>query len=264
MNSCLYRCRVAHKRDKPKRHSFSYPTFVFCLDLDETSALERTLTFFSQNRGNLYSLQDRDHLDQGQPSLKENVVCFVRTQGIQDEIGRVELVTNLRTWGYVFNPVSFFFVYQTDGALLACVSEVANTFNEQKLYLVDRKTENASRLQQSHDKLFYISPFSDLDTQLHFDLHEPDQRLKLVITESDSEGTYFYSSLSGKRVPLTNAALLKYTLRFPLMTLAIMAAIHWQALRLALKKVPYFKKSHRPDLQTDKHLYIKPKQRPSA
>lgn len=259
MNSRLYRCRVAHKRDKPKQHRFAYTTFVFCLDLDELSEVEKKLTLFSQNRRNLYSLQDRDHLDQGQPSVKENLVSYLRTQGVAEEIGRIELVTNLRTWGYTFNPVSFYFVHRPDGTLLNCVAEVANTFNEQKLYLVDQQSAKAGRLKQSHDKLFYISPFSLLDTKLNFDLQAPEERIKLSITESDADGTFFYSSLSGKSIPLTNGALFKYTLRFPLMTLTVMYRIHWQALRLALKNVPHFKKANRPDLQTDTRVYIKPK-----
>ncbi len=259
MNSCLYQCHVAHKRLRPKQHRFAYSTFVFCIDLDELQLLEKSLIFFSLNSRNLYSLQQGDHIDQGKASLKQNVVSYLRSQNVDGEIGRIELVTNLRSWGYVFNPVSFYFVYAPDGELLSCVAEVANTFNELKLYLVDKFDGSGNRLKQSHEKLFYISPFSDLDTKLNFDLRQPGDRLKLAITENDSEGTYFYSSLTGSRIPLTNTKLFSYTLRFPFITLGIMFAIHWQALRLALKKAPHFKKSHRPDQQRDTHIYIKPK-----
>ncbi|MDQ8198573.1 DUF1365 domain-containing protein [Pelagicoccus enzymogenes] len=264
MKSCLYRCRVAHKRKRPKRHRFAYATFMFCLDLDELDTLRKRLTLFSLNSRNLYALNDRDHLDQGEKGIKANVLAFLRNKGMQQKVGRIELVTNLRTWGYVFNPVSFYYVYADDGSLLCCLAEVANTFNEQKLYLVDRFEPSGNRLRQSHRKLFYISPFSDLDTQLHFDLHRPDEHLRLAITESDAEGTYFYSSLSGKRIPLTNTNLLRYTLRFPFITLQVIAAIHWQALRLALKKVPHFKKAQHPERQTETRTYIKPKSKNSA
>ncbi len=259
MNSCLYRCRVAHKRKRPKQHSFAYSTFVFCIDLDELDLLRKSLTLFSVDSSNLYALHQRDHLDQGAPSIKENVISFLRSKGVESKIGRIELITNLRTWGYIFNPVSFYFVYDPNGKLLSCVAEVANTFNEQKLYLVDQRGNRENRLQQSHEKLFYISPFSDLDTQLNFDLHSPGERLKLAITENDSQGTYFYSALSGHRIPISNTTLAGYTLRFPFLTLGVMFAIHWQALKLALKKVPYFKKAHRPDQQVDTRIYIKPK-----
>lgn len=264
MRSCLYQCRVAHKRLRPKRHSFAYSTFTFCIDLDEIDALHRSLKLFSANRRNLYALHNRDHLDQGQSSIKENLRSFLNSKGYHHEIGRIELVTNLRSWGHVFNPVSFYFVYALDQSLALCVAEVANTFNEQKLYIVDQSSTSPQRLQQSHDKLFYISPFSDLDTQLNFDLHQPDQRLKLAITENDAAGTYFYSSVSGKRIPITDTALAAYSLRFPFLTLGVLFAIHWQALRLALKKVPHFKKAHRPDLQTDTRTYLKPKPKRSV
>ncbi|MDQ8185047.1 DUF1365 domain-containing protein [Pelagicoccus sp. SDUM812002] len=259
MNSCLYRCRVAHKRERPKQHRFAYSTFVFCIDLDELQTLENSLKLFGLNALNLYALHDRDHLDQGEASIKENVVAFLRTKGMNAAIGRIELVTNLRTWGYVFNPVSFYFVYSPEGSLLSCVAEVANTFNEQKLYLVDQFTNKENRLKQSHEKLFYISPFSDLDTKLNFDLQKPSERLKLSITENDTQGTFFFSSLTGVRIPITNTKLLAYTLRFPFLTLGVMFSIHWQALILSLKKVPHFKKSHRPDQQTETRPYLKPK-----
>lgn len=264
MNSRLYTCKVMHKRERPKHHRFTYPCFIFCIDLDEVDLLERQLTFFGYNKRNLYSLRDSDHLDESKGCTKENLKAFLRSKGVHQRVGRIELVTNLRTWGYVFNPVSFYFVYKPSGDVLCCVAEVANTFNEQKLYLIDRGCGDGNRFKQEHPKLFYISPFSDLATFLCFDLKVPDRSISLTITERDEEGTYFYSSLAGKSQPLTNSQLMYCTLRFPAMTLSIIARIHWQALVLALKKVPYFKKSHRPDLQTNTRTYLKSKKRRSA
>lgn len=253
-----------HKRDRPKRHQFHYPTFVFCIDLDEIEELNRKLTFFSYERPNLYSLQKRDHFREDGETLKENVVSYIQSHGVHKNVGRVELVTNLRTWGYVFNPVSFYFVYDCSDKLLCCLAEVANTFNEQKLYLVENFSEHPNHLKQSHTKNFYISPFSELATQLNFDLRRPDKRIKISITENDNEGTFFYSSLGGQEKDLSNKSLLIYSLRFPFITVGVMLGIHWQALRLALKKVPHFKKAHRPDLQTDTRVYIESKKENSA
>lgn len=264
MNSRLYKCRVMHKRDRPKQHQFTYSCFLFCIDLDEIETLGESLTFFRHNGRNLYALWDSDHLDEGKPTIRENVISFLRSRDYENEVGRIELVTNLRTWGYVFNPVSFYFVYDQDENLACCVAEVANTFNEQKLYLVDSFDESRKQLKQEHEKLFYISPFSELDTKLSFKLSEPKERINLSITERDSTGTYFYSSVTGKSRELSNASLLSCTLRFPFITLAIIGRIHWQALRLTLKKVPFFRKNHRPDLQTETRPYLKPKNKRPA
>ncbi len=257
MNSCLYRCRVVHSRRRPKRHRFAYPCFVFRIDLDELESLSQRLALFSYNRRNLYSLRDTDHLQQGADSIKANVIDYLRDQGIDDAIGSVQLVTNLRTWGYVFNPVSFYFIHDTADQLICVLAEVANTFNEQKLYLVNQATSPSRRFKQSHPKLFYISPYSEPDTRLNFDLHRPGDKLNLKITESDAQGTYFYSALQGQRRPLDNRNLALCSLRFPFITLQVITAIHWQAARLYLKRVPHFSKSHRLDQQTETRTYLK-------
>ncbi|EDY84658.1 conserved hypothetical protein [Verrucomicrobiia bacterium DG1235] len=256
MNSRLYRCKVMHKRQKPKQHRFAYECFVFCIDLDEIETLSKKLNLLSANKRNFYSLRDSDHLREGKASIKDNVVSYLRSQGIEDPIGKIELVTNLRTWGYVFNPVSFYFIHRPDNSLLCCLAEVANTFNEQKLYIVSQFDPNGEKLSQSHPKQFYISPFSEPDTKLNFRLSQPGKRINLVITESDNEGEYFYSALSGERRDLTNRELSLLTLRFPFLTLKVIAAIHWQALKLYLKRIPFYPKNHRPDQQKNTRIYL--------
>jgi len=259
MRSRLYRARVTHRRDRPKSHRFSYNCFMFCIDLDEVDLLDRTLSLFSHNKPNLYSLKSADHLDEGKRSLKGNILHYLKDKGLGSQVGRIELVTNLRTWGYVFNPVSFFFVYAPQGHPLCAVAEVANTFNEQKLYYLDDPDPAEGRLRQSHDKLFYISPFSEPDTKLNFKLTFPNDRIALSISEADSKGTYFHASLSGGALPLSNRSLAICTARFPFMTLSVIAQIHWEALRLYLKKIPYFRKSHKRELQAETRVYLKPR-----
>lgn len=257
MNSCLYKCKVTHDRAKPKRHRFEYACFLFCIDLDEIDILDRKLPLFGYNRRAAYALRDSDHLDQGQSGIKKNVVAYLRERGVESALGRIRLVTNLRTWGHVFNPVSFYFVDDSDGRPLCVVAEVANTFHEQKLYLVEQRSRSGASFQQSHQKLFYISPFSRPDTCLNFKFQDPADRINLSITESDADGVYFFSGVQGKRQPLSNRSLALCTLRFPLMTVQVVAAIHWQALRLYLKKVPFFRKNFRTDLQTDTRAYLR-------
>jgi uncharacterized protein len=257
MNSCLYSCKVGHSRKRPKKHSFSYRVFMFMLDLDELESLSGKLLFLSHNRFNIYSYRDSDHFTQGKATPRDNVEAFLRANDIAKPVGRIFLLTNLRTWGHAFNPVSFYFVEDEENNPLCLISEVANTFNEQKLYLLGSNKLEADTYRDSQDKHFYISPFSDLDTRLHFNVRTPDQNVSISINESDSQGTYFFSSLVGHRKELSNLNLLKYTLLFPFITLGIVLSIHWEALKLYLKKVPVRAKANNPELQTGVRPYLK-------
>ncbi|MDA1065639.1 MAG: DUF1365 domain-containing protein [Verrucomicrobia bacterium] len=257
MNSCLYSCKVGHSRKRPKKHSFSYRVFMFMVDLDELESLPGKLLFLSHNRSNIYSYRDSDYFTQGGTTPRENVEIFLRANGITGPVGRISLLTHLRTWGHTFNPVSFYFVADEENNPLCLISEVANTFNEQKLYLLKSDKLEVGAYKDSQNKHFYISPFSDLDTRLHFNVRTPDQNLSISINESDSEGTYFFSSLAGKKKELSNLNLLKYTLFFPFITLGIVLSIHWEALKLYLKKIPVRAKANHPELQTGVRPYLK-------
>ncbi len=256
MKSCLYSCEVYHDRKRPKTHRFSYNVFTFCIDLDD---IERVLKnpLISESRWmGIYSLCAEDHLQFGCNSIKDNLTSYLRTQGFNQELGRVQLITNLRTFGHQFNPVSFYFVRDIEDQPLAVVAEVANTFNEQKLYVLDATKHHNGRVVDEQPKEFYISPFSDLDTTLHFNVKFPDNHLDIHINESDEKGIYFRSSMLGQQKALTTPQLMLQTLKFPAATLLIVFSIHWHALKLYLKKVPVRKKSDHPELQTNTRTYL--------
>ena len=255
MKSCLYLCDIYHDRRRPRVHAFRYRMFTFCIDLDEWDRLVQN-PLISGNRYALYSLRVEDHLDFGKATVKENVTAFLHSRGFSQPIGRIQMLTNLRTLGYQFNPVTFYFVSDASGDPAAIVAEVANTFNEQKLYSIDAQSHRHQRVRDVQDKHFYISPFSDLDTQLHFNLRFPDDALDIHIHESDAEGIFFRSGMRGKRRELCTRELLLQTLRFPAVTLQVIAAIHWHALLLFLKKVPVRAKSDHPELQTHTRHYL--------
>lgn len=257
MKSCLYNCRISHSRKRPKKHSFRYRIFMFMLDLDELGSLPAKFWLMSRNRFNIYTYRDSDHFSQGRSSPRENVEAFLSENGVSEPAGRITLLTHLRTWGHVFNPVSFYFVEDKDGQPLCLVSEVANTFKEQKMYLLERDKLKGDRYIDAQDKHFYISPFSDLDTRLHFNLKTPSEDLSVSINESDDQGVYFFSSLVGQKKALSNLNLLKYTLLFPFITLSIVWGIHWEALKLFLKKIPVRAKANDPELQTGIRPYLK-------
>lgn len=249
MNSSLYECSVMHHRLEPVRNRFVYRVFMFAVDLDEIDMLHSTMRLFSRNRRNVFQFRDADHLDFGKPTLKDNIVEYLRRQGIELNNGRIILVTNLRTFGYIFNPVSFYFCFDASGTPVCAIAEVGNTFGEIKPYVLgpNERTGNGFRLMTK--KLFYVSPFIDLDATFDFQLAIPGEQMQITINDYKDGKKFFLSAVSGVRKPLTDARLAWYIVRFPFITLKVITLIHWQALKLYLKKLSYLKKTDHPDLQ---------------
>ncbi len=252
MPSCLYSCTVFHKRLAPLEYGFTTRLFMWLIDLDEIDALCARLPLLSHNRFNLYSFRDDDHLHLGHATLRGNIAAYLAREGVAEPPGRIRLLTNLRTFGHVFNPVSFYFCDDADGAPLAVVVEVHNTFGELKPFLLTRADLAARRFRRTHPKLFYISPFSALDQRLEIKVDLPGERLAIHVNvfERGAATPFFRSSLTGRQAPLTTRTLLGYTLRFPFVTLKVITLIHWHALRLYGKRVPFHRKSEHPELQT--------------
>jgi DUF1365 family protein len=236
-------------------HAFRYPLFFACIDLDELPSLMRS-PLFNGHRSTLFSIQTADHLDFGAATIRANLAHYLNSLGITEKPGKISLLTQLRTAGYLFNPVSFFFVSREDGSPWLVVAEVANTFHEQKLYVIENKPGASKGTSAILKKHFYISPFSDLDTQLHFHLRFPGDRLRLRIGQSDEEGLYFDSTVIGERLDWTQANLARMALRYPMAPLKAMIAIHWHALMLLIKGVPVRAKGVCPELQKNTRPYL--------
>lgn len=249
-HSCLYDCVVMHHRLAPKENRFTYRLFFFCLDLDELPVLCRKITGFSHNKFNLYSFRDNDHLT-GEGGLKQKLAAYLSKEGVQfPEKGRVILLTLPRVLGYIFNPVSFYFCFDESGHPLCAVAQVGNTFGEMKPYLLaPPSADGVFRLRTP--KHFYVSPFSALDLEFDFKLRLPGDHLEIHIDDWQGEKQVLLSSLTGSRVPLTTARLAWLTLKFPLVTLKVIFLIHWQALLLWLKRLPYHSKAANAHLQRD-------------
>ncbi len=241
MRSTLYECTVSHARFTPRRRRFTYRVFSAFLDLDELDALARRIPWLSHNRFNLFAYYDRDHVD---------VRSWLGERGIHG-VARTLLLTNLRIAGYVFNPVSFHFCFDATGTALAAVAEVRNTFGETKLYLVPiESSEDGEHFGAQHPKHFYISPFVPLDTTLRLRFALPGERLGIVIETLDGDACVVRATMTGRRRDLTPARLAWFAIKYPLLTVKVIAAIHWEALRLWLARVPFIRKHERPDLQT--------------
>lgn len=246
MNSALYECTVMHRRLAPKRHEFVYRLFFFWLDLDELDRLR--LPLFSVNRPNLYSFRDADHFSLGLATARDNAVAFLRASGETREPAAVRLLTLPRLLGYTFNPISIFFFYDESGDPYASLVEVENTFLERKPYAVPRAGAGFHRRVTKH---FYVSPFSDLDLAFDFRFDVPGERLRVAIDDYRGDERELLSTLTGRRRPLTGGNLARLTVKYPFVTLKVIAAIHWEAFRLWLKRVPFRAKEADPHLQRD-------------
>jgi hypothetical protein len=237
---------------------------MFALDLDELDLLPRKLAFFSVNRPNLYSFRERDFLPTGEPlhngnstatgarvpsgsSLKGRVVAYLAAHGVDLTGGRVLLLTLPRVVGYLFNPVSFYFCYDRSGAPVAALAEVTNTFKEMKPYFLgpDTRAADGGAFRLRTPKHFYVSPFADVDVAFDFTLRAPAEQLAIQIDDFIGPDRTLISTLSGPRRTLTRARLAWFTAKYPLITLQVIALIHWHALLLWWKRVPWFAKAAR-------------------
>ena len=253
MNSCLYECTVMHHRLRPKVHHFRHAIFLFYLDLDELDSVARKIILFSRNRKNLYSFRDDDHEPAGKNPLKDRLATFLQAQGIAwDSGGRAMLLTLPRVAGYGFNPISVYFCFTPTGAPVCAVAEVGNTFREKKLYLLRPEDLVAGKsFNKIVPKYFYVSPFSELALQFDFQLPIPDAQLALRVDDRLGEEKVLLSTLTGRRVELTNRQLFGLTLKFPLVTLKVIALIHWHALLLWRKRIPFYRKAANLDQQRE-------------
>ena len=250
MNS-LYECSVAHCRLKPKRHVFNYQVFMFCVDLDGLPALDRRVFGFSHNRFNLFSIDDRDHVDLGHAGIRANLTAWLAGQGIAcPDDARIRLVTFPRVLGYGFNPVSFYYIDSNAGEPLMAVAEVVNTFREMKLYAME--AVGADGLWHRRvAKNFYVSPFSDPGDEFDFKLGLPAGNWRVNIDGLSKGERMLVSSVRGEQRDFTSARLWWYAFKYPLLSLGIIGLIHWNAFLLWLKRVPFFRKSSRREVQLD-------------
>jgi uncharacterized protein len=249
MNSCLYQGTVFHSRFTPVEHRFRFPLFQFFIDLDELPLLNAKIPLFSHHRWNLYRLLDRDHLHRYEGGIASNVRHYVEEHGYRGTIGRICLLTQVRIAGYVFNPASFYFGYDTEGKPAFVLAEVTNTYREMKMYLIHGEALGKRLIRETLPKEFYISPFSDLDIDLDFRLRFPDEHLSIRIDDQKQGKGFFRADLVGQRRELSNARLIWYLFRYPFLTFAVVFGIHWHALILFCKKVPVRRKAAFPELQ---------------
>ena len=239
MNSCIYNGVVTHTRFKPVKHFLKYKTFSFYIDLDEIKKLDNNNPIFSYNRFNIFSFYDKDHGDRDGKALKVWVLDNLKKFNINENINKIKLLCYPRIFGYVFNPLSVFYCYE-DNSLKAIFYEVKNTFNEQHTYIFKVKD---NKIEQKCKKKFYVSPFMDMDTYYNFKLLNPSEKLSVSIKQTDKEDVVLTAVQTGTRKEFTFKQLIINFFRYPLMSIKIISAIHFEALLLWKKGAIYRKRN---------------------
>ncbi|WP_292114368.1 DUF1365 family protein [Brevundimonas sp.] len=237
--SALYQGRVTHRRLRPRAHRLAYRVFWLLLDLDEIDGLDRRLRLFSRNRFNLLSFHDRDHGDGSGAALRPGIESWLARVGVELDGGPIRLLTMPRVLGYVFNPISVYYCHRPDGRLAALVYEVTSTFGRRHAYVAPVSPPAAAdgTFRQQAAKALYVSPFMGMEMDYRFRGGTPGETLGLAIDALDADGVLLSAGLKAHRRPLGDRAILAACLTTPLLTLKVVAAIHWEALRLWLKGV---------------------------
>ncbi|WP_394780099.1 DUF1365 domain-containing protein [Undibacterium sp.] len=245
--------QVRHKRLRPAQNAFTYGVFFLRIPLKASGTARLPGRFFSRNRFNLLSFHDKDHGDGKQIPL-DWVSGILQQQGIDDADGEIWLQCFPRVFGYVFNPVSFWFCHRSDGALRAIVVEVCNTFGEKHVYLLETGAVLAQGQELTAKKIFHVSPFCPLEGGYRFRFMQSERQIGDQVQQhhvasidyDDASGPLLLTSISGIARPLDDRTLGWAMLRFPLMTVAVIVRIHTQALRLWLKRIPFISKPAPP------------------
>ncbi|MFT7669813.1 MAG: DUF1365 family protein [Planctomycetota bacterium] len=241
MRSALYFGHVHHSRVGPRPHSFRNAVHFVYLDLEERREVFRGRWFWSNERRNLVTFRRTDYLGQSDESLREAVLDRVEEKLGRRPEGHIGIFTQLRTFGYSFNPVSFYFCHDEQGALDAIVAEITNTpWSERHAYVLDTSKGDGDNVTFRFAKDFHISPFFDLEQIYEWRFSKPGVHLEVSMTNFEEGQEVFNVRLSCERRPMTARNLAAVLLRYPLQPLRLHVAIYWQALRLYLKRTPFF------------------------
>lgn len=243
----IYFAEVMHKRLQGPRYRFSYRVFSLLLDIDRLEEAAAASPLFSHNRFNLLSFYDRNHGPRDGSPLRPWIETRLAEQGIDLGGGRIELLAFPSVLGYTFNPLSIWYCYHRDGGLRAVLCEVSNTFGESHGYLL-HEDGAAMRwpVRQRRQKRFHVSPFIGPDAEYRFHLPRPEHNLQVVIQEYQADELLLVATQRGKAHQFNTSGMLRGLLGIPFLTFKVMALIHWNALKLFLRRAPFYRKPEPP------------------
>ena len=242
MTSSIYNGSVIHKRFKPKTHFFKYNVFSLLIDLSELDYLNKTVKLFSFNKFNIISFYEKDHGSRDGSSLITWVKKNLDDNNISSKNIKIKLLCYPRIFGYVFNPLSVFYIYNSKEKIISILYEVKNTFGEQHTYIF--KIEDDKNLYQHNClKKFHVSPFIEMNCSYFFRILKPGKKISVIIDQYQANEKILYASQDGKRVDFSTKELIKSYLKHPLMTFKIISAIHFEAFKLWAKGIKFIKKT---------------------
>jgi uncharacterized protein len=237
--SAIYEGKVFHARHETKHHSFEYSIFYFLLDLEKANHLSENNFLFGYNRFAWFSFFDTDHGD-GEEDYQKWLQELLRKElGIVEKL-KFQILCMPRVLGYVFNPISIIYCTNQDRVLKAMVYEVNNTFGERAHYVIPVNDKNVTVRQTSKKDLF-VSPFFDMSGYYDFQVTRPDAQVSISINYRHKQKTRMRVTFSGTKKSFSSASLRRLVVTYPLLTMKVIIAIHLQAFKLLLKRVPLVK-----------------------
>ena len=242
----IYTGTVVHKRLRPKRHALAYRVFSLLADLDKLEDVAANSRVFSVNRFNLLSFYDADHGPGDGTRAADHARALFKQAGIDTVNARLLMLAYPRVLGYVFNPLSVYYAVAPTGDLSGLIYEVNNTWGERRSYVVAAGTGRDGIFAQSAAKELHVSPFAEATGRYGFRVNKPGDDILVGVQLSDSGGALLKTYFRGNAEPWSDARLLRLMLRFPMLTLKIISAIHFEALKLWLKGVPLAKGQSTP------------------
>ena len=255
-SAAIYDGVVFHERFSPFNHKLTYKVFSLLLDVDKVAQVAATSQIFSLNKWNLFSFHDSDHGNRDGTPLRpwvEKQLQGLNISGFDPAHSKILLFCFPRILGYVFNPISLLFCYDEASRLRAVLYEVKNTFGEQHCYVTAIDDANALKHEHNAEKVFHVSPFMEMDCRYDFQIKAPDDAFYFRIDQNllnKDTGNYspiLLATHTGKRAEFNDKALWSRFFRYPLMTLKVILAIHFEAIHLVRKGAKYFKKPKPPE-----------------